>query len=231
MTITYTDVSEQITTVDGVYAPQEDSQLLVDVMQKLDLARGGRVLDLCTGSGVVAINAALQGAASVTAFDICPKAVACATSNAIAADVDVDVHLGSWEAAKNLGQFDLVVCNPPYVPHNSAAGAEHISATIGAPRAWNAGHDGRMVLDPLCAAAPDLLADGGSMLIVHSEFSGPRQTLAELAAVGMDADIVVYQWIPFGPVLDARAAWLEDAGLLDAGRREEELVVIRADKP
>src|ERR1044071_1083016 len=133
LTSTYTDVREQIITVDGVYAPQEDSQLLVDVMDKLVLAQGNRVLDLCTGSGVIGINAALQGAASVTAFDICPKAVACATSNAAIAGVDIDVRLGSWEAAAELGQFDLVVCNPPYVPHNSVDGIERISPRIGAP--------------------------------------------------------------------------------------------------
>jgi release factor glutamine methyltransferase len=88
-----------------------------------------------------------------------------------------------------------------------------------------------MVLDPLCAAAPRLLADGGTMLIVHSEFSGTRESLAALSAAGLDAEVVVYEWIPFGPVLSARAQWLEDAGMLEPGRREEELVVIRADKP
>jgi release factor glutamine methyltransferase len=38
-------------------------------------------------------------------------------------------------------------------------------------------------------------------------------------------------WIPFGPVMSARANWLEEIGRLPRGRREEELVVIRADKP
>ena len=38
------------------------------------------------------------------------------------------------------------------------------------------------------------------------------------------------QLIPFGPVLNARAGWMESVGMLPVGRREEELVVIRADK-
>jgi len=87
------------------------------------------------------------------------------------------------------------------------------------------------VLDPLCAAASDLLADGGTMLLVQSEFAAPRQTLAALASSGLDAEIVAWQWIPFGLVLSSRAEWLEDTGRLEPGRREEELLVIRADKP
>jgi release factor glutamine methyltransferase len=219
-----------ITAPQGVYAPQEDSRLLIDVMEKAGLAQGKRVADLCTGSGVIAINAALQGASNVSAFDICPKAVRCARTNALTTGVEVDVHLGSWARAVEFGPYDVVVSNPPYVPHDPDA-ADLVPHRTGPSRAWNAGRDGRMVLDPLCAAATDLLADGGTMLLVHSEFSGPRQTLAALAAAGLDAEIIAYQWIPFGPVLTARAQYLEAVGLLDPGRREEELVVIRADKP
>ena len=83
----------------------------------------------------------------------------------------------------------------------------------------------------MCVAAPGLLADGGTLLLVQSEFAGPRETLAALASVGLDAEIIAYQWIPFGPVLSSRAEWLEDTGRLEPGRREEELMVIRADKP
>lgn len=231
MTTAYTDERDTVVAPEGVYAPQEDSQLLLDVIEKTGLAVGTRVADLCTGSGVVAIGAALQGAAEVAAFDICPRAVRCARSNAATVGVDIDVHLGSWARAVEFGPFDLVVSNPPYVPHDPAADDASIPVHAGPPRAWNAGPDGRLVLDPLCAAAPSLLADGGTLLIVHSEFSGPRQSLAGLAAAGLDAEVIAYQWIPFGPVLTARAPYLEEAGLLEPGRREEELVVIRADKP
>jgi len=83
----------------GVYAPQEDSRVLTDVLEKTGLAIGRRIADLCTGSGVVAITAAALGASAVTAFDICPRAVRCARVNAVCAGVDVDVHLESWARA------------------------------------------------------------------------------------------------------------------------------------
>jgi release factor glutamine methyltransferase len=185
---------------------------------------------LCTGSGVIAINAALQAASTVTAFDISPRAVRCARANALSVGVDVDVHLGSWARAVEFEPFDLVTCNPPYVPHDPEA-AELLPSAVGPARAWDAGYDGRMVLDPLCAAMPQLLAHGGSLLLVQSEFANPRQTLADLSAAGLDAEIIAWQWIPFGPVLNSRAEWLEETGRLDPGRREEELLVIRADKP
>lgn len=231
MTTAYTDERDIVVAAEGVYAPQEDSQLLIDVMEKTGLAVGNRVADLCTGSGVVAVNAALQGAASVSAFDICPKAVRCARTNALTAGVDVDVHLGSWARAVEFRPFDLVTCNPPYIPHDPQTGAGDVPSSVGPARAWDAGYDGRMILDPLCEAVPELLAHGGSLLLVQSEFANPRQTLAALSSAGMDAEIIAWQWIPFGPVLTARAGWLEETGRLDPGRREEELLVIRADKP
>ena len=98
-----------------MYVPQEDSQFLVDVMEKTGLARGHRVADLCSGTGIVAIAAREQGASQVTAFDICPRAVHCARTDVAAAGFDVSVHLGSWARAVEFGPYDLVICNPPYV--------------------------------------------------------------------------------------------------------------------
>jgi release factor glutamine methyltransferase len=228
VTTAYTDVRDPVVAAEGVYAPQHDSQLLVDVLVKSGLAPRHRVVDLCTGSGVVAISAAEQGASAVTAFDVCPRAVRCARANALAAGVGVDVHLGSWARALEFAPFDVVVCNPPYVPHGPDD--EAIPPHAGPARAWNAGHDGRLVLDPLCAAAPDLLADGGTMLLVQSEFAGVEHSLASLRTAGLEPKAVAWQEIPFGPVLSARAKWLERTGRLRPGRRQEELVVLRADK-
>ena len=232
LTTAYTDLEalDMPVTAEGVYVPQEDSQLLIDVLDKTGLARGRRVADLCTGSGVVAIAAAEQGAAQVTAFDISSEAVHYARRQVSLARADVTVHLGSWARAAEFGPHDLVLCNPPYVPNDPSVDGLQVPPHFGPAHAWDAGYDGRLVLDPLCATVRDLLADGGTMLLVQSEFAEPRQTLATLASCGLDAEILAWQWIPFGPVLSARAQWLEDTGRLDPGRREEELVVIRADK-
>jgi release factor glutamine methyltransferase len=215
----------------AVYRPQHDSLLLVDAMERSGIVARRRVLDLCTGSGYVAIAAAEMGCASVTAFDICPVAVRCSRENALGAGVQVDVRLGSWTGAFDCAPFDVVVSNPPYVPSPLADDSELIPPTAGPSRAWNAGFDGRLILDPLCESASELLCDGGSLLLVQSEFAGAQRSLDALRATGLDAEIIASQHVPFGPVLSARAEWLENTGRLQFGCREEELVVIRADKP
>ena len=126
---------------------------------------------------MVAITAARLGARHVTAFDICPDAVRCARANAVAADVAVDTRLGSWESA--LGAVRMTsscpirpMCQrvPTLISRRSPVRWDRLGA-------WNAGMDGRLVLDPLCDVAPALLDDGGTMLIVQSEFADADQTV------------------------------------------------------
>jgi release factor glutamine methyltransferase len=216
---------------DEVYQPQHDSRLLVDTMRRSGLIPRRRVLDLCTGSGFVAIAAAEMGCASVIAFDICPHAVRSSQGNAAGAGVNVDVREGSWTRALDCPPFDVVVSNPPYVPTPPESDAtEVISAGAGPPWSWNGGIDGRLVLDPLCESAWRLLRNGGSLLLVQSAFAGVQRSLDSLRSTGLVAGVVASQWITFGPVLTARAGWLERTGQLRRGCRQEELVVIRADK-
>lgn len=227
-TATGATTTELLTAV-GVYRPQQDSYLLIDTMEATGLAGRRRVLDLCSGSGVVAIAAAEMGADSVTAFDICPRAVRCSRDNARAAGADVEIRHGPWTDALACEPFDLVVSNPPYVPSPRHGGP--IPGAGGPEWSWNGGVDGRIVLDPLCRAAAALLRSGGSVLLVQSALADPGRSVKALRDSGLDADIVASRWIPFGPVVSARAGWLERTGRMPRGCREEQLVVIRADKP
>lgn len=210
---------------DGVYAPQDDSWLLRDELVASGLAEGRRVVDICTGSGILGIEAARRGAREVLAFDLSPAAVACATRNAERAGARVDVRCGTLDDARLAGPFDLVVTNPPYVP------SEVPLRGTGVNRAWDAGADGRAVLDELCILAPDLVAPGGTLLVVQSEFAAPARTLTMLTQAGLIARPVATRAVKFGPVMNKYAARLESAGLLEPGRDTEELVVIRADRP
>lgn len=198
-------------------------------MERSGLARQRRVLDLCTGSGVVAIAAAELGAASVTAFDICPRAVRCSRNNARNAEVDIEVWQGPWTGAFEFAPFDVIVSNPPYVPTPFDGGP--IASPAGPEWSWNGGVDGRMVLDPLCESAGRLLCNGGSMLLVQSALANVHRSLDILRTAGLDAEVVAAQWIAFGPVLSERTGWLERTGRIQRGCRMEQLVVIRADKP
>ena len=147
-----------------------DPMLLIEAWSAPDWP-GRRVLDLCTGSGVVAISAAAMGASSVTAFDICPHAVRCSRDNAAGAGV-------TSTCAKDRGRVPWTTLRSSHCLQSAlcanAIGRryEWIPPSAGPARAWNAGLDGRAVLDPLCSSAAELLADGGSLLLVHSALAG-----------------------------------------------------------
>jgi len=214
----------------NVYRPQEDSRVLIETALRHHDPRGQRVADLCAGSGVVGIAAAEAGAHSVRAFEICPSAVQAAKANAAVSGVELHVHHGPWTRAAEFGPYDLVLSNPPYVPVLDGA-EETIPAWAGPALAYNGGVDGREVLDPLCGSVVEFLAPRGEFFLVQSEFSGVDRSVDLLTETGLCAKVVSTRRIPFGPVLSARAEKLERAGLLEPGRRVEELVVIRAARP
>nr|WP_245672698.1 HemK2/MTQ2 family protein methyltransferase [Aldersonia kunmingensis] len=206
----------------GVYRPQTDSVLLAEALREASLPPDARVLDICTGSGVLALTAAQLGAGEVTALDTSRRAVISAWLNGQANRLKVHVRRGDCYDAFALGTFDVVLANPPYVP--CPPGADTSAK-------WDAGPDGRSVLDPLCANAIDLLRPGGLLLLVHSEFAGADASLRQLRESGLKAAIVARRRVPFGPVLRGRVDYLNTRGLCSAETASEEVVVIRADRP
>lgn len=207
----------------GVYRPQEDSFLLAGELEKSGLAPGRTVLDLCSGSGILAVEATRLGAKKVVALDISPQAVDCISRNAIRNHARIDVRRGSIDEALRVGPFDVVLCNPPYVP------AEMTVSTV-EDRAWSAGPDGRLVLEPLCREARRLVAEGGALMLVQSEFADPDLTMSELDAQGFECTIIASLRIAFGPVLRRQADLLRRTGKLQPGVETEGLVVIRAER-
>ncbi|ONI80969.1 methyltransferase [Actinosynnema sp. ALI-1.44] len=208
-----------------MYRPQEDTDLLVRTMSEAALSPKATVLDICSGTGAVAISAARAGAARVTAVDVSPQAIAAAWLNSRLRKLPVELIRGDFTELVGVRSFDVVVSNPPYVPCQQAT-----TPTRGRRRAWDAGPRGRAVLDRLCPILPHLLSPQGTALIVHSRLCGIDTTLDQLRGSGLKASVVARQMIPFGPVMRGRAEWLESAGLVEPGQRHEELVVIRADR-
>jgi release factor glutamine methyltransferase len=115
------------------------------------------------------------------------------------------------------------VANPPYVPAAGARLPRHRKA-----RCWDAGPDGRALLDRICAGVTDVLAPDGDVLLVHSAVCDTDLTLDALDRAGLVPQVLAKATVPFGPVMRARAALLEARGLIAPGQREEELVVVGA---
>lgn len=211
----------------GVYRPDVDSQLLVGAVETEDVSWStAAALDLCTGSGIVAVAAALQGAAEVTAVDCSRRAVLTTRLNAALNGVHVEALHGDLLSCVGDRRFDVITCNPPYVP----AETDELP-TRGRFRAFDGGVDGRLVLDRVLEGAPRHLRPGGVLLIAQSSLCGVEPTLEAFAAHGLEAEVVTKQREPLGPVMSARAELFEAQGLLAPGERVEELVVLRGRRP
>ncbi len=85
----------------------------VSAMQSED--RKIRVLDLCTGSGAIALAVALKSGAEVSASDVSEGAMQVARANALNADADIKfIKSDMWTDIAD--EFDVIVSNPPYIP-------------------------------------------------------------------------------------------------------------------
>lgn len=218
------DPSARVMAPRGVYAPQEDTLLLREALEREAVGPGTEVLDVGTGSGVLALTAARRGA-HVSAVDRTRRAVLTTRVNAAIAGLSIDVVRGDLLAPAAGRRFDLILSNPPYVPAPAAEPPRR-----GAARAWDAGHDGRLLVDRLCDGAVHLLGPGGAVLLVHSALCGVSATLERLRRSGLRAEVTDRRHVPFGPVLSARRKWLTGRGLIAPDEVREELVVIRADR-
>lgn len=223
MAVSLADRPRRMLTVPGVYTPQHDTHILMRAICREDIGPGTDVLDLGTGSGALALCAARMGA-RVTAVDVSRRAVLCARMNAALSGQRITARRRDLSAPEM--RYDLVVSNPPYVPAPRDRLPRH-----GEARAWDGGHDGRAVVDRVCASAAAALRPRGVLLMIHSGLCGPEMTIQRLGQAGLRATVYDRELIPFGPVMRSRLAWLRRRGLVDEGQDKEELVVIRAEQP
>jgi release factor glutamine methyltransferase len=206
----------------GVFEPHSDSWMLADQLLHERLQPSSRVLDLCTGSGMLAVLAASRHGCEVTAIDVSRRAVLAARINAKLNGVKLNALRGDLFEPVAGQRFDLIVSNPPYLP----SPGERLPRR-GVTRAWEAGPSGRAYIDRICATVSGALRPGGTLLLVHSSVCGERETLDGLAEHGLAPNVVARKPGPLGPRLRSRAAWLQQQGLLERDGWEE-ILVIRA---
>jgi release factor glutamine methyltransferase len=150
----------------GVLIPRPETELLVELALER-LPPRGRVLDMGTGSGAIAVAIAhARPDAQVTALDVSPAALAIAQRNAELNGVAVRFLHSDWFAAIAGATFDLVVSNPPYI----AAGDRHLAEgdlRFEPPGALTDHADGLSALRAIVAGAPACLAPGSWLLMEH----------------------------------------------------------------
>lgn len=153
-------------TTPAVLIPRPDTELLVE-LALVRLPPRGKVLDMGTGSGAIAVAIAhSRPDASVTALDVSQDALAVASRNAQRNRASVRFLHSDWYAAVEGEQFDLIVSNPPYI----ADGDRHLSE--GDLRFEPSGAltdfaDGLSALRIIISGAPSKLAPGSWLLMEH----------------------------------------------------------------
>ncbi|MBS7257502.1 MULTISPECIES: HemK2/MTQ2 family protein methyltransferase [Methanobrevibacter] len=166
---------------DNVYIPAEDSYLLAD---NLEIKQGQSVLEIGTGSGIVAMYASrLTDNITVTDinFDACELARKNFEDNGIE---NIEILFGNlFEPVKNR-KFDVILFNTPYLPTEED---EVLDDTIN--YAFDGGLNGRKVIDLFLNEVGNHLNDNGIVQIIQSSLSGNEETLEKLDQLGFVSEI------------------------------------------
>lgn len=174
----------QVAVGPGVFIPRPETEALLEWAMAQPLSDEAVVVDLCTGSGALALALARhRPSARVIAVDDSPSALAYARRNVagtavevVAADVTAPGLLPELD-----GAVDLIVANPPYIPDGVSLEpevAEHDPA-----HALFGGPDGMAVIRAISALAKRWLRDSGRCAVEHDDTTSP-QTVEAFAAAG-----------------------------------------------
>jgi release factor glutamine methyltransferase len=171
--------------------PKVDTELFVCIvlehLVRQPLPEDARVLELCTGSGCIALSLArrLPGS-TVLATDVSAGALAVARRNVLGYDLGDRVKLGlgdMWEPVEALAAgrpFDLILSNPPYIPTGEIPGMGRHVAEHEPHLALDGGPDGLDLHRRILEGAADHLAPGGRLFLEHEWYHGPAsRALAE----------------------------------------------------
>jgi release factor glutamine methyltransferase len=184
----------------GVFVPRPETECVVGwAVEALKGVHAPLVVDLCTGSGTVALALANElDRPIVHAVERDPAALEWARRNAdkraAAGDPPVLLHLGSVEEALSEldGQCDLVASNPPYVAENERHLPDPEVVDHDPEVALFAGADGLDVIRLVEQAARRLLKPGGLVVVEHSDRQG-KTAPAVFEQAGGWVDVADYQ--------------------------------------
>lgn len=189
-----------------VLIPRSETELLVEgTLRTIAKDAAARVLDLCTGSGCIALSiAAERPLTSVWATDLSAEALVVARLNAEALGLSgrVTFFEGSLLAPVPAdATFDVIVSNAPYIAAGELAGLQR--EVQREPRlALDGGTDGLAVIRPLVEAAAPRLKAGGWLALEIAEDQGARvKALLEnagLVEVRVDTDLARHERLVFG---------------------------------
>lgn len=156
----------------GVFIPRPETEAMLEWVIRQELPDDPVIVDLCTGSGALAISLARRWPrARVVGIDDDARAVGYARKNAEIYNTAIDFMQDDVTDPALLselsGAVDLVVANPPYIP--AAAVLQPEAARHDPGHALFGGPDGMAVIEPIVALAARLCKPAGLFAVEHDE--------------------------------------------------------------
>ena len=162
----------ELTITPDVLIPRADTEVLARAAVTLFKGRNThpRILDLCCGSGCIGCSLALHmPAARVIMVDIDPAALRVCRENILRYNFGPRVLCLDADATKKppvlLGDFDLIVCNAPYIPSGDIAGLDPMVRDYEPIRALDGGEDGLAIIRPVISLWKRVLRDRGVLML------------------------------------------------------------------
>ena len=184
-------MNEEYEVSPAVLVPRRETETLVEAAAKAVGDRASSVLDVCTGSGCVAISlAALAPGVRVRAIDVSADAIAVAERNAerngVAGRVSFEVaDMFAWASDE---RFDVITANPPYIRADEMSSLDP-ELSFEPPFALTDGGDGLSFVRELCSRYARFLATDGVLLCEIGAAQG-ESALAIARTAGLDAAII-----------------------------------------
>ena len=151
---------------ENVLIPRQDTEVLVEqALSTIKEYKNPKVLDMCTGSGCIAISIALLSNAQVTAVDISDKALEVAEYNCkklSGTNVDL-IQSNLFDKIEN--KFEMITSNPPYIPTKVIEGLEPEVKDFEPMLALDGSEDGLEFYRRLAIESKNYLVQGGSLLM------------------------------------------------------------------
>lgn len=151
---------------ENVLIPRQDTEVLVEqALNTIKEYKNPKVLDMCTGSGCIAISIALLSNAQVTAVDISDKALEVAAYNCkklSCTNVDL-IQSNLFDKIEN--KFEMITSNPPYIPTKVIEGLEPEVKDFEPMLALDGSEDGLEFYRRLAIESKNYLVQGGSLLM------------------------------------------------------------------
>lgn len=186
---------------ESVLVPRPDTETVIEVVRLARPDRGAacRMLDLCTGSGIIAVALAKDfPAAQIVATELSPAAAAIARRNIERNGVAdrVSVREGDLFAPVDpvgpagSDRFDVIAANPPYIA-SSVIPTLSLEVRREPVMALDGGADGLVFYDRICASAREYLVPGGALVVEHG-YDQADAVRARFAAAGFGQIALVH---------------------------------------